>query len=219
VPLVAEASLRRFYDHEYHFESDVDRPHPNRLWRALRELEPLEGTDFLDLGGGVGWGAHLAHSRGRVRRAVSLDFSRTAIELGRRSTEGVRWVHGDGTVLPFPTGAFDRALSFGSLEHFPDVPAALRELHRVLVPGGRAALVVPNFYVRTEQPQERTERRAGWRRLIERAGLVVDTVGADLGPPVLGTSSLVRRTLRLGGKLASLVPGLQYQFIFVVHAP
>jgi SAM-dependent methyltransferase len=214
---VADATLRRFYDHDYHFESDSQRPDPRRLWRALRELGPLEGTNFLDLGGGVGWGAHEACTRGGVRRAVSLDFSMRAIELGRASTGGVEWVQGDGTALPFADGTFDRALSFGSLEHFPDVPGALGELRRVLRPDAKAALVVPNFYVSTEQPQERTERRGRWRRLMEVAGLTVERIGADLGPPVLAAPSWRGRTRRLGGRLAGLVPGLQYQFIFVVR--
>jgi ubiquinone/menaquinone biosynthesis C-methylase UbiE len=216
---VADASVRRFYDHEYHFESDAQRPHPSRLWRALRELEPLEGTDFLDLGGGVGWAAHEAETRGDVRHAVSLDFSETAIELGRAGADDVSWVQGDGTALPFADQTFDRALSFGSLKHFPDVPGALRELRRVLRPAARAALVVPNFYVRTEQPRERTEHRGGWRRLMVEAGLVVERIGADFGPPVLSAASWRQRTRRLGGRVASLVPGLQYQFIFVVRRP
>jgi SAM-dependent methyltransferase len=214
---VGDAAIRRFYDHDYHFESDAQRPDPHRLWRALRALAPLDGTDFLDLGGGVGWGAHEARTRGGVRHAVSLDFSMTAIELGRAGIPGVSWVQGDGTALPFPDRSFDRAFSFGSLEHFPDVPGALGELRRVLRPDGRAALVVPNFYVRTEQPQERTERRGRWRRLMESAGLVVEGVGADPGPPVFGTPSWRGRTRRLGGRLAGLIPGLQYQFIFVVR--
>jgi ubiquinone/menaquinone biosynthesis C-methylase UbiE len=40
--------------------------------------------------------------------------------------------------LPFPDGHFDAVLSSGSIKHWPDQGAGLREIHRVLVPGGRA---------------------------------------------------------------------------------
>jgi hypothetical protein len=77
-------------------------------------------------------------------------------------------------------------------------------------------IVVPNFYVRTEQPEERTERQSGWRRLFENAHFTVERVGADFGPPILGTTSVVRRTRRLAGRMLSIIPGLQYQFVFVL---
>jgi SAM-dependent methyltransferase len=49
----------------------------------------------------------------------------------------------DLTALPFPTGAFDVALCSHVLEHVTDDRAAMAELYRVLVPGGRAAIMVP----------------------------------------------------------------------------
>jgi len=209
--------LRSFYDTDYHFEHDAESPGLDRLWRALRWLEPLEGHDVLDLGCGVGWAAHLARARGGATRVVGIDFSHRALSLAQGAVAGVSFVQGDGTTLPFVGGAFDRLISFGSVEHFPDVGLGLAEVHRVLRPGGRAVLVVPNFYVRTEQPQERREHYLAWRRLIEDAGLRVVKVGVDRGPPVLGSRDPRRIAKRLAGRLASLVPGLQYQFVFVAE--
>ncbi len=51
---------RPFYETSYHFEDDVLAAGEARLWEAMRLLEPLAGTTFLDLGSGVGWAAHLA---------------------------------------------------------------------------------------------------------------------------------------------------------------
>src|SRR5579871_661367 len=79
------STLREFYDREYHFGEDVDRPNPDRLWRALRHLEPLDGTTLLDLGCGVGWATRLAVDHGRVGHAVGLDFSQTALQLAARA--------------------------------------------------------------------------------------------------------------------------------------
>ena len=79
---------------------DVEVPNLPRLWRALRHLEPLEHTAFLDLGSGVGWAARLALSRGHARLATALDFARRPLIIGRRLTPEARWVCGDGTALP-----------------------------------------------------------------------------------------------------------------------
>jgi SAM-dependent methyltransferase len=206
---------RRFYDTAYHFDDDVEVPGLERLWHAVRHLEPLAGTRVLDLGCGVGWAAHLAVERGAD--VVGLDFSARALTLAAAIDTRPHWLQGDGGQLPFADGSFDRVLSFGSLEHFPDVPAALGELHRVVRPGGRAVLVVPNFYVRTEQPQELRLSRTGWTERFSAAGLRVTKVGADRGPSLRIWRQPTRLAKRLAGKAASIVPGLQYQFVFVVE--
>ena len=225
-------ALREFYDREYHFGEDVDRPNPERLWRAVRELEPLAGTTLLDLGCGVGWATRLAAKRGRVRDAVGLDFSRTALHAAASAgkTDGpaaephgaparIAWVCGDGTALPFTAGTFDRAFSFGSMEHFPDVATGFRELARVLRPGAIAVTVVPNFYVRTAQPVEHRNTESGWRRLITGAGLEVVRVRADPGPAIFKNRRPARIVMRLGLRLLGLVPAFRYQFIFVMRKP
>jgi SAM-dependent methyltransferase len=221
------SALRDFYDRDYHFGEDVDRPNPDRLWRALRELEPLENTRLLDLGCGVGWATRLATLRGRVGRAVGLDFSRTALALAAQSTREldasvarrVSWVCGDGGALPFATASFDRAFSFGSMEHFPDVALGFAELARVLRPGGIAVTVVPNFYVRTAQPVEHRDTAGGWRRIIAPSGLEVVRIGADRGPAILKNRRPTRIAMRLGLRLLGAVPALRYQFIFVLRKP
>jgi SAM-dependent methyltransferase len=208
-----------FYEADYHFLEDAERPNFPRLWRALRRLEPLSGTTFLDLGSGVGWAARLALRRGGARVAVALDFARRALDLGRRQTPEARWVRGDGTTLPFAAAAFDRALAFGSLEHFPDLNAGLAELHRILRPGGRAVVVVPNFYVRTDQPREFRATRRAWERILREAGFAIEGVGTDSGPAIFKNFSPFRILLRLGLRVASLVPPLRYQFVFVLRRP
>jgi SAM-dependent methyltransferase len=221
------SALREFYDREYHFGEDVDRPNPDRLWRALRELAPLEHTSLLDLGCGVGWATRIAVERGRVGHAVGLDFSRTALALAAESSRRwdataasrVAWVCGDGGALPFADASFDRAFSFGSMEHFPDVALGFVELARVLRPGGVAVTVVPNFYVRTAQPVEHRDTIAGWKRLIAPSGLQVVRVGADRGPAILKNRRPARIALRIGLRLLGTVPALRYQFIFVLRKP
>jgi len=208
-----------FYEADYHFLEDAERPNLPRIWRVLRRLEPLAGTSFLDLGSGVGWAARLALRRGGARVAVALDFARRPLDLGRRQTPEARWVRGDGTTLPFATATFDRVLAFGSIEHFPNLPQGLAELFRILRSGGMAAVVVPNFYVRTEQPLEFRATRREWERILRAAGFEIAGVGTDSGPAIFKNRRPVRILLRLGLRVASLVPPLRYQFVFVLRRP
>jgi SAM-dependent methyltransferase len=218
----ADADLREFYDRQYHFGEDIDRPNPDRLWHALSPLEPLAGTRFLDLGCGVGWATRIAEDRGHVALPLGLDFSRTALSLAQRATRpdsAARWIVADGTRLPFADASFDRAFSFGSMEHFPDVQRGFDELARVLRPGALAVTVVPNFYVRTAQLVEHRDTERGWRRLITNAGLDVVRVGADTGPALFKNRRPLRIALRLALRVVGTLPPLRYQFIFVMRKP
>ena len=210
---------RSFYETSYHFDDDIVGPGEERLWRAIKMLEPLAGKSFLDLGSGVGWAARLASKRGQANPVVGLDFAIRALKLGQESIPGVMRVQGDGTRLPFQDDSFERVLSFGSIEHFPDVVQGLRELSRILTPDGCAVVVVPNFYVRTEQPQELRLSYFGWRQRFTQGGLKIVATSADRGPAVLRDRRPARIAFRAGAKVLSFVPGLQYQFAFLLkHA-
>lgn len=213
--LVGQA--REYYEGTYHFDEDVERPNLERLWRAMRPLAPLAGTTFLDLGCGVGWASRLALRRGESRLAVGLDFSARAVAMARSATPEGSWVHGDGTALPFADGSLHRVFSFGSVEHFPDIPRGLREVHRVLHPDGCAVLVVPNFWVRTDQPLEFRATGRTWTRLMTSAGFRVTSVGTDSGPALFKNRRPLRVLLRAGVRLLSAIPPLRYQFVFVLR--
>jgi ubiquinone/menaquinone biosynthesis C-methylase UbiE len=208
---------REFYDSKYHFEEDAARPDEKRIWHALRHLEPLAGTEYLDLGCGAGWAARLAKVQGRTRRVTGLDFSRTALVLARKHTPEILWVQGDGTALPLADASFDRLFCNGSLEHFPDVARGVEEIARILKLGGRAVLIVPNFYVKTEQPMEFRTHYWAWKRLFESNNLKVERAATDWGPPVFKNTNLKRAIARLIGMCLFMVPFMQYQFIFVVR--
>lgn len=212
-------TLRSYYDQRYHFGEDVERPNMERLWASLRHLEPLVGTRFLDLGCGVGWAARLAADRGRAASVFGLDFSRTAVERARTLNPAIAWVQGDGLALPFRDASFDRVFSFGAMEHFPDVESGFAELRRALRPGGIAVSVVPNFWVRTDQPLERRATEREWRRIVEGAGLVVEHVASDHGPSILKNRRPARVLLRLLLRAISHLPGLRYQHVLVVRRP
>lgn len=115
--------------------------------RILAAGAPAEDARVLDLACGSGLYTRRfarAAPRGRV---VGLDLSRpmlaTAGRLARE--EGVasaRFVRGSALALPFPDARFDWLNCCGALHLFPDPDAALREVARVLAPGGRFTAAV-----------------------------------------------------------------------------
>jgi len=117
----------------------------DRHWRKrTRQCLELEHQQrVLDLAAGTG--VSTAELRRSGATAIACDFSLGMLRAGRasRRRRGVPFVAGDALHLPFPDGAFDSAtISFG-LRNVTDVPRALREMARVVRPGGR--LVVCEF--------------------------------------------------------------------------
>ncbi|HEV2295535.1 MAG TPA: class I SAM-dependent methyltransferase [Tepidisphaeraceae bacterium] len=210
------SSTRGFYDSEYHFHQDVQRPHESRIRSILRRLQPLEGKTYFDLGCGAGWASRLAQYEGGAKHVIGLDFSRTALELAKGHTPEVLWVQADGTALPVADASVDALHCDGALEHFPDPNKGLAEVARILKPDGQAVILVPNFYVVTEQPLELRLSYWGWKQRIMAAGLRIERTGVDWGPPIFGTSNPLRSLKRLAGRMLGLIPFMQYQFVFVL---
>ena len=97
----------------------------------------------LDVGCGPGQFTILIAERLPGAEIWGIDLAPTMIELARRhasesSAAGrLHFEVADVAKLPFPDGHFDAVVSSGSIKHWPDQAGALRELYRVLAPGGR----------------------------------------------------------------------------------
>jgi SAM-dependent methyltransferase len=100
------------------------------------------GHTVLDVACGTGVVAAAAAERVGPSGAVTgVDINPGMIAVAAR-TQGVRWAQADAARLPFPDGGFDRVLCQAGLQFVPDRLGALREMGRVLRPGGRVALLV-----------------------------------------------------------------------------
>jgi ubiquinone/menaquinone biosynthesis C-methylase UbiE len=95
---------------------------------------------------GCGQGTDLYRYADAGAKVTGIDLTPRHVELARAhlAAMGVGGVvvEGDAEQLPFPDRSFDRVSSNGVLHHTPDMPAALREIHRVLRPGGQATVIV-----------------------------------------------------------------------------
>lgn len=175
--------------------------------RALELLKTVPGQRVLDLGCGPGDGA-VALARGGVD-AIGLDYSQGMLDAAKkeRLVQG-RLARGDAGRLPFRDGAFDKIVCTNSFHHYPDHVAALREMRRVLKPGGLLVLVDPrkdNVFGRLaiELVEERVfglkEVRifpvAQWHTLLKDAGFSYARV--DTGPiwqPVAWAEAFIQAT-------------------------
>ena len=175
-----------------------------------------EGARLVDVGCGTGNGLLIFHERFGVS-GVGVDVSDGMLDIARAKMDGRNLpieVHQiDGESLPFEESMFDAGISFEVLEHTPDPAQLLRELARVVKPGGTVVVSTPNtlwepvhwFAAKTglhhsEGPHRDVSRReileglraAGLRILDERT-----TVLVPAGPQVL---------VRLGQAIESALP-------------
>lgn len=119
--------------------ADLQEPFCLPLWRdTLAALRVQSGTRFLDAGCGGGGAASLAAGLGAA--VTGLDASEALLAIARERVPAGSFIHGDLEKLPFPDGTFDAALAANSVIFAEDIPQAVRELRRVLRPGGRVAI-------------------------------------------------------------------------------
>jgi demethylmenaquinone methyltransferase/2-methoxy-6-polyprenyl-1,4-benzoquinol methylase len=74
-------------------------------------------------------------------RVTGLDFSERMLERARAKSNAVEWVQGDALALPFADASFDAATVGFGVRNLDDLEGGLRELHRVLRPGGRVGIL------------------------------------------------------------------------------
>jgi demethylmenaquinone methyltransferase/2-methoxy-6-polyprenyl-1,4-benzoquinol methylase len=94
-----------------------------------------QGSRVLDACCGTGDLALACHEAGGD--VVGLDFSERMLERAREKSDAIEWVRGDLLELPFPDESFDSATVGFGIRNVQDLEAGLRELARVLRPGGR----------------------------------------------------------------------------------
>jgi SAM-dependent methyltransferase len=111
--------------------------------RVVDAARVAPGSRVLDVACGTGVLARAAAERvGPTGRVIGLDRSAGMLEVAARRAPGIEFRRGSAESLPFPDASFDAALSQFGLMFFNDRASAIREMWRVVRPGGRVAIAV-----------------------------------------------------------------------------
>ncbi len=110
----------------------------------VMEFADHAGKELLEVGGGLG--TDLAQFARHGARVTDVDLSAGHLTLAQenfrlRGLSG-QFIHHDAESLPFPDNSFDVVYSNGVIHHTPNTQQVIREVHRVLKPGGRAIIMV-----------------------------------------------------------------------------
>ena len=131
-------------NYERYFVPAIGRPLANDLIAAAA-LRP--GERVLDVGCGTGVVTRLAAEQVGPDGAVAgADLTASMLDVARSVAppdSRIQWYETSAEAMPFPDATFDVVFCQLALQFVPDKPAAVREMYRVLDPGGRALVSVP----------------------------------------------------------------------------
>jgi len=136
-------SVRRMFDRiapVYDVMNHVMTAGLDRRWRRITIDETVRSGDRV-LDACCGTGDLGIGARARGADVVGLDFSERMLERARRKEPAIEWVRGDVLALPFDDASFDSATVGFGVRNVEDLEAGLRELRRVLRPGGRLGIL------------------------------------------------------------------------------
>jgi len=132
------SSVARRYD----LMNDLMSGGMHRLWkdRFVARVKPRAGDEIVDMAGGTGDVAFRMVRRGA--RVTVADINADMLEVGKQSAEkrgltGLSWDVENAEKLSFADASFDAYTIVFGIRNVTDIPAALREAHRVLKRGGR----------------------------------------------------------------------------------
>ncbi len=154
----------------------MERGHGQTAAPLLHGLTVTAGSRFLDLGCGNGWAARWAHSQGA--QVCGIDASAEMIERAKEAAPEGDFQQGDFAALPWPDRHVALVWSMEAVYYAPDPDAVLKEVVRVLAPGGSFHMLI-DFY--GENPDSHSwptdvgvpmalRSEAEWKAAFEAAG-------------------------------------------------
>ena len=145
---VREHEEDQLFRRPFHGVQEV-QPRIAGLSYVLQQLELFEGAKVLDFGCGTGWLSRVIATLGL--EVIGVDVSENALRLGRQFIARdpladrlkIDFRFFDSITLPLPDASVDRIVSFDAFHHVYDQEGTLREMARVLKPGGIVAFHEP----------------------------------------------------------------------------
>ena len=213
---VRGACPKAMEDNEYDRMAEVEcdswwfRARRRILNQAIGRMSLPPNPRIADIGCGTGGNLPMLSRHGYV---TGVEASPRAATLARDAT-GLAVLTASAEATGLPDEAFQLVTMFDVLEHLEDERPALREVTRILAPGGHFLFTVPAFMMLWSGHDEalhhhRRYRRSQLRKLIEDAGLSVDWLSyynTSLFPPVAALR-LARRVFGGGSRSADVGQG------------
>ena len=137
-------------------------------------LSPQTSDHILEVGSGLGILAGEVAAIATTGRVVGIEYSAEQMAKVTAQRENLEFLRGDAHSLPFADGTFDMVYSRYLLEHVNRPVVALREMHRVLKPGGRVCVQENDIAVFQLWPQCPT-----WTKLWANFGKLQTILGGD----------------------------------------
>ena len=227
----SQPAIQRWFDRTYRAKglSYLRPPEFYAIFPEYLELRP--GQRLLDLG--CGPGLLLGQALARGAGAWGIDLSATALALARARAAGARLHACNAEALCFRDGSFDVVTCVGTFEHFLDGDRTLAEMRRVLRPGGRICVMVPNSRTLKWQLEgellgrhdrdshERAAPLEAWRDVFAGNGFVIDRIHRDEWPAYRRRRLLGRGRegfATAGRRARHLLPlGFANQFVFLLR--
>lgn len=149
------------------------------IQRAIEQARPGMHGDFLDVGCGVMPYRESILAGGQVKRYIGMDLPVNDSAKYKAIRPDITW---DGVNIPMPDSSVDCAMATEVLEHCPDPLAVLREIARVLRPGGQLLITVPFLWPLHDAPyDEHRYTPYALDRLLRDAGFTDAQVRANGG--------------------------------------
>jgi demethylmenaquinone methyltransferase/2-methoxy-6-polyprenyl-1,4-benzoquinol methylase len=124
--------------------ANVDKLWWRRAAQTFADILSRPNARVLDLCCGTGDMAFALQRRGKHASITGVDFSRAMLELAARKSGAarpIRWIEADALRLPFSDENFDLVTSAFGFRNLADYDAGLREIRRVLKPGGQCGIL------------------------------------------------------------------------------
>jgi ubiquinone/menaquinone biosynthesis C-methylase UbiE len=141
--------------------------YPIQLYHYVGSQGDVSGKDVLEVSSGLGGGVRWIVSCLNARSVTGLDIAADAVKACRARNQDprVRFEVGDAQAMPFADASFDALFNIESSLNYPDFPAFLKEVARVLRPGGYFMIADYRNAKGYLKMKKRLER-LGWRILL-----------------------------------------------------
>ena len=219
--MTLKATTVRFVPHEATSPDElaIAALHLYAYGAAAAEVRP--GTRVLDIGFGEGYGSTILADAGARYSGIEVDEEIVRHAQARYEGEFETY---DGTTIDAPDASFDLVLAFQMIAYLDDPLPWLREVHRVLAPGGLALVTTPNRVYRLYDGQRPWNRYHAREYAAPELAALLRTVFGDVTVYGIAATepidSVVRARADRARKLARLDPlGLRYRLPESLNAP